>query len=142
MLINIKKLHPDAVIPKYQTSGASGFDFESIEDVELNPGETKLIPTGLSFEIPVGLELQVRPRSGLSLKTPLRVTNSPGTVDADFRGQVCVIIQNCSNTPYFIKKGDRIAQGVLCPVSYASFIVVDDLSETKRGMGGFGSTNI
>lgn len=138
--VKIKLLHPDAIVPEYQTYGASGFDFQSVEDVGFHPWETKLVPTGLSFEIPLGLELQVRPRSGLSLKTSLRVSNSPGTVDADYRGQVCVIIQNCSDTPHIIKKGDRIAQGVLCPTIMASFKVVDELSDTDRGDGGFGST--
>ena len=146
--IDICKLHPDAVIPKYQNPGDSGFDFHALEDISINLGETKLVKTGLSFSIPKGFELQVRPRSGLSLKTPLRVANSPGTVDSSFRGEVCVIIHNTEQYPtginegqYLIKKGDRIAQGVICPVFKAKFVEVEELDETQRGEGGFGSTN-
>jgi len=147
--IKIKKLHKDAIIPKYQTSGASGFDFHSTQNIILHPGVTLLIKTGLSFEIPNGYELQVRPRSGMSLKTKMRVANSPGSVDSDFRGEVCIIVENIE--PYFngdkqgsyiiINKGDRIAQGVICPVFQATFEEVDELGETDRGTGGFGSTD-
>lgn len=148
MKVKIKKLHPDAVIPKYATPGAAGFDLVALEDVEILPGCTRLVKTGLSVEIPTGYELQVRPRSGTSLKTALRVANAPGTVDSDYRGEVCVIM---SNTNVYqgidykakvenIKKGDRIAQGVICPVFQAEFEVVEDLSVTDRGAGGFGST--
>jgi dUTP pyrophosphatase len=148
MKIQIKKLHKDAVTPKYANAGDSGFDFVALEDIELKPGETKLVKTGLSFAVPLGYELQVRPRSGLSLKTSLRVANSPGTCDSSYRGEVCVIMTNTSvDCPQYggghievIKKGDRIAQGVICPVYQAEFEVVEALSETKRGAGGFGST--
>lgn len=155
MKIRIKKLHEDAVIPKYATHGASGFDLHALEDVSILPGETKLVKTGLAFDVGDGYELQVRPRSGLSLKTHLRVANSPGTVDADYRGEVCVIITNTEDSkfakqycpgdtdnyvPYQIKRGDRIAQGVVCPVVRADIEVVDYLDETGRGAGGFGST--
>lgn len=141
--VRIKKLHPEAVIPKYQTEGASGFDLHALEDTVVMSGEAKLIKTGLAFQVPHGTELQVRPRSGLSLKSPLRVANSPGTVDSDFTGEVCIIIENTSkyeNEPYFIKKGDRIAQGVICPVYQANFIEVEELNETTRGQKGYGST--
>lgn len=145
--IDIKKLHPDAVIPKYQTPGASGFDLHALEDVYINLGETKLVRTGLAFAVPKGFELQVRPRSGTSLKTPLRVANSPGTCDSDYRGEVCVIIHNTEYYPtginegqYLIKRGDRIAQGVICPVFQAKFVEVEELDETQRGEGSFGST--
>lgn len=144
MKVKIKKLHEDAVVPKYATTGSSGFDLVSIEDVSFNIGDTKLVRTGLSVDIEPGYELQVRPRSGLSLKTPLRVANSPGTVDADFRGEVCVIIQcvpvSYSHDSSLIKKGDRIAQGVICPIIIAEFEEVRELSETDRGEGGFGHT--
>ena len=157
MKILIKKLHEDAMIPKYQTPGASGFDFHALEDVTIQPGETVLVRTGLAFDVGYGYELQVRPRSGLSLKTTLRVANSPGSVDSDFRGEVCVIITNTSddfshksnsdgnlllsvNGAYNIKKGDRIAQGVIAPVVQADIEVVDYLNDTSRGSGGFGST--
>ena len=154
MKLKIKKLYPDAVIPKYQTKGASGFDLHALEDITILPGETKLVKTGLSVAVEEGYELQVRPRSGLSLKTPLRVANSPGTVDSDYRGEVCVIINNTMEplmreyTPEeddrqtfsLIKKGDRIAQGVICPVLQVEFEEVDNLDETDRGSGGYGST--
>jgi dUTP pyrophosphatase len=149
MRIKIKKLHEDAVVPKYGTPGAAGFDLVAIEDVYIKPGETKLVKTGLAIAVPDGYEMQIRPRSGLSLKTTLRVANSPGTVDSDFRGEVCVIAHNAAS-PYgnqggdlnviFIAKGDRIAQGVICPVVKAEFEVVESLDETQRGEGGYGST--
>ena len=149
MRIRIKKLHEDAVIPKYQTEGAAGFDFHSLEDHTIYPGNTTLIDTGLAFEIPEGYELQVRPRSGMSLKTSLRVANSPGSVDSDFRGSVKIIAHNSDHDcpqygggeKIFIKKGDRIAQGMICPVIRASFLEVEELNETDRGDKGFGSTN-
>ncbi len=144
MKIRIKKLHPDAVTPKYATNGSSGFDLVAIEDTEIEIGATKLVRTGLSIDVGPGYELQVRPRSGLSLKTCLRVANSPGTVDSDYRGEVCVIMYNTvtrnADESYKIKKGDRIAQGVVCPVVQADIEVVDYLDETNRGAGGFGST--
>lgn len=143
MKIKIKKLHPNAVIPKYATNGASGFDLSALEDVEFNTGETKLVKTGLAIDVGPGYELQVRPRSGLSLKSPLRVANSPGTVDADYRGEVCVImtmIYDRKNQTFRINKGDRIAQGVVCPVVQADIEVVDSLDDTDRGAGAFGST--
>lgn len=142
MKVKIKKLHPDAVIPTYATLGSSGFDLYAVEDVYLSLGETQLVKTGLSFDVGFGYEIQVRPRSGLSLKTGLRISNSPGTIDADFRGEVCVIMTLQQNghggTGYKIKKGDRIAQGVICPVVQADFEVVEELEDTYRGSGGFG----
>lgn len=154
MKIKIKKLHKDAIIPKYAHEGDSGFDLFALEEIVIPAGETKLIGTGLSFEIPLGWELQVRPRSGLSLKTPLRISNSPGTVDASFRGEVCIILTNIADNHYksefgnliygcgdqHIKKGDRIAQGVICPIIQAEFELADDLENTERGSNGFGST--
>jgi dUTP pyrophosphatase len=151
--VKIKKLHKDAVIPQYQTFGASGFDLHALEDITILPDHTLLVRTGLSFEVPKGYELQIRPRSGLSLKTHLRVANAPGTVDSDYRGEVCVIMTNTMEaldkdyTPDEddrdipkIKKGDRIAQGVICPVVQAEFEVVEELENTSRGSGAFGST--
>lgn len=141
MNVKIKKLHENAVVPKYQTEGASGFDFHAVEDVTLHPGVTLLVKTGLAFQLPDGYELQVRARSGLSLKTPLRLANGVGTVDKDFSGEVCVIMENLSdNASYQIKKGDRIAQGVIAPVERVSFEVVDQLATTTRGAGAYGST--
>ena len=141
--LRVKKVHPDAVIPQYQTKGAAGFDLVAVEDVTLGPGETTTISTGLAFEIPEGYEMQIRPRSGLTLKTPLRIANAPGTIDSDFRGEVKIIVTNTSeNKGFYIKKGDRIAQGVIAPVMRAVFEEADDLSETDRGSGGFGSTGV
>ena len=146
MKIKIKKLHEDAVIPKYQTTGAAGFDLHALEDMYIPAGHTKLVKTGLSFEIPVGFELQVRPRSGVSLKTKLRIANSPATIDSDYRGDVGIIVDNVIDkdnvfSSLKINKGDRIAQGVICPIVQAEFEECNELSDTSRGSGGFGSTN-
>ena len=141
MNIKVKKLYKDVVLPEYKTSGAAAFDFESMIDIIINPNETKIIPTGLAFEIPDGYELQVRPRSGLSAKTKLRVSNSPGTIDSDYRGEVCIILDNISSEEsYTINKGERIAQGVISKIEKITFEEVEDLSETERGEAGFGST--
>lgn len=141
MNIKVKKLYKDVVLPEYKTSGAAAFDFESMIDIIINPNETKIIPTGLAFEIPDGYELQVRPRSGLSAKTKLRVSNSPGTIDSDYRGEVCIILDNISSKEsYTINKGERIAQGVISKVEKITFEEVENLSETERGEAGFGST--
>jgi len=141
MFVQIKLTHKDAIVPKYQTYGASGFDLHSAEEYKIYPGQVLLVDTGIAYQIPYGYELQVRPRSGMSFKTPLRVANAPGTVDADFRDSVKVIIENRSdNESYTIKQGDRIAQGIICPVNRVSFSIVDELDESERGTAGFGST--
>lgn len=140
MNIKIKLTHENAVVPKYQTEGASGFDLHSVQEYKVYAGQVLLVDTGIAFEIPKGYELQVRPRSGLSFKTPLRVANSPGTVDSDFRDSVKVIIENRSdNENYTIKQGERIAQGIICPIVQATFEEAN-LSDTTRGTLGFGST--
>lgn len=153
MNVKVKRTHPGAIIPQYQTEGAAGFDFHAIiEDhdelggkkdwIEIPArGGRKLIRTGLSFEIPVGYEIQVRPRSGLALKFGITVLNSPGTIDSDYRGEVGIIITNTSDTHLIIKNGERIAQGVVAPVIQAKFENAEELSSTERGDGGFGSTN-
>lgn len=138
--VKIKKLVPEAVIPYYQSTQAAGFDFHSTDDVVIMPNETKLIGTGLSFELPESFELQVRSRSGLSAKTGIRVSNSPGTVDSDFRGEVKVILHNTGTIPFTVAVGDRIAQGIIAPFYRGNFEVVEELSETERGSNGFGST--
>lgn len=141
MKLKVKRLHNDAVIPKYQTKGASGFDLHALEDTVVFNRETKLVRTGLAFEVPLGYELQVRPRSGNSLKTTLRVANSPGTVDADYRGEVCIIVDNLDPVnSLHIKKGDRIVQAVICPIIQADIVEVQSLNESERGHGAFGST--
>lgn len=142
VLVNIKKNHVNAIIPKYQTDGSAGFDLHSAESGTIFPGETLVINTGLSFEIPLGYEIQIRPRSGISLKTKIRVSNSPGTVDSDFRGVVGIIIDNIGTESFCINVGDRIAQGVLCPVAKAIFNELDQLSDTSRGSGAYGSSGV
>ncbi len=129
---------------KYQTSGASGFDVCAMldEPLTLKVGQRALIPTGVSFEIPINFEVQVRPRSGLALKKGVSIPNSPGTIDCDYRGEVKVIIINSGEEGFQINPLDRIAQLVLAPVVQAEFCVVDSLEETRRGVDGFGSTGV
>lgn len=141
--LKIKKLqHFKGEIPQYQTNLSSGFDVRAqIEkSISLKPMERALISTGLAFEIPDGYEIQARPRSGLAIKQGLSLVNTPGTIDADYRGEVKIIAINLGQEPVVINDQDRIAQLVLCPVVQASFVWADDLSETERGSGGFGST--
>ena len=140
MKIKVKKLSPDAIIPKYQTMEAAGFDLHSLDDVILKKGERVLISTGLSFEIEKGYEIQIRPRSGLAYKYGISVLNTPGTIDSDYRGEIKVLLINFSDQDFEIKKGDRIAQAVVKEVIQAEFEEVETLSETERGAGGFGST--
>lgn len=142
MQVKLKKLHPEAKIPSYQSKGASGFDFCSIEKKVIKAGEWELVKTGLAFEIAEGYELQVRPRSGLALKNGISVLNSPGTVDSDYRGEICVILINHSKVDFSIEVGDRIAQGVIAKVEQVGFELVENLSDTQRGEGGFGSSGI
>lgn len=145
--IKVKKLaNFCGELPAYQTAGSSGFDIraqlpDSIS-VKLQPGERALIPTGLAFGLPEGYELQVRPRSGLAAKHGVTVLNTPGTVDADYRGEVKVILINLGSVEFVINDQDRIAQLVLAPVIQAQLVDSFDLDETDRGSGGFGSTGI
>lgn len=138
MKLSIKRLSPDAVLPKYQSLGSAGFDLHAAKNYVLMPGETELIETHLAFETPVGYELQIRPRSGLSAKTKLRVLL--GTVDSDYRGEVKVIIENIGSMVSIIDKGDRVAQAILAPIVQADIVEVEELGETERNSGGFGST--
>lgn len=163
IVVKFKKEHPRAKIPAYQSADAAGFDLAAVIDSEiaapaitgsngetaapsivkgtlLEKGQTKVIPTGLSVAIPKGYELQIRPRSGLAAKNGLTVLNSPGTVDADFRGEIKVILTNLGPTDYFIKDGERIAQGVIAAVPAVRIEEVESLDQTARGTGGFGST--
>lgn len=140
MNVEIVRSHEDAIIPSYQTKGSSGFDLSSIEGCNIKPGERKILKTGLKIAIPEGFELQIRSRSGCSIKQGLVVLNSPGTVDSDFRQEIGIIIINVSNIAIDINPGDRIAQGVVCPVMKIKFIEVSSLNETER-IGGFGSTD-
>ena len=136
------KLRPDAVVPKYQTEGAAGMDLCAALDapVTIAPGERKMIDTGLAMAIPPGFEGQVRPRSGLARTHGVTCANSPGTVDHDYRGPVCVVLINLGQEPVTIEHGHRIAQIVIAPVVQAELAVVDELAPTARGAGGFGST--
>ncbi len=140
MKLKIKKLNKKAVLPSYQTYLASGFDLHSIEDVLLKKGQRKLVKTGLAFEIPKGYEVQIRPRSGLAFKEGISVLNTPGTIDADYRGEIMVLLINFGEKDFEIKAKERIAQAVITPVIQAEFEEVENLSDTKRGSGGFGST--
>jgi dUTP pyrophosphatase len=131
-------------IPTYATTGSSGFDIQAKlnSDMTISRGEIVMIPTGLKFAIPRNQEVQIRSRSGLTLNHGIVVTNSPGTIDSDYRGEVCVLLTNLKDVPFVVKDGMKIAQGVLCPVSKAAFILTDNLSATERNAGGFGSTGI
>lgn len=127
-------------LPAYATAGAAGMDVLAAEDVTIAPGGRHAVATGFAVAIPAGYEIQVRPRSGLALKHGISVPNSPGTVDADYRGEVKVILINLSDEAFAISRGDRVAQLVLAPVVQAAWEEVADLDETARGAGGFGST--
>jgi dUTP pyrophosphatase len=132
----------EAELPAYGSAGASGMDLRSVEVVTLQPGERRLIDTGLLIELPRGYEGQVRPRSGLALKHGITVVNAPGTIDWDYRGRIGVILLNTSTTPFHIGLGDRIAQLVIAPVVQALVAEIreDELTTTERGAGGYGST--
>jgi dUTP pyrophosphatase len=138
--VKVKILNPDAIIPKYQTEEAAGFDLHSIEEKTVKAGEREVIKTGLAVALPKGYELQVRPRSGLALKNGITVLNTPGTVDSDYRGELMVILFNTSKEDFAVKKGERIAQAIIKEILQADFAVVEELDSTERGVGGFGST--
>lgn len=143
MKLKVKKLHPQAIVPKYQTDGAAAFDLHALDQVVIPGGESVVIPSGLAFEVPPGYELEIRPRSGLSAHSKIRLSNSPGTIDSDYRGEVKFILDNLLTkfpTSYTITKGQRIAQALLKPVTRAELVEVDELDETKRGNAGLGST--
>ena len=142
--ILIKRLSKNISLPKYETEGSSGMDLAAnIEQaIEIKPGKSVIIPTGLALSIPKNYEIQIRPRSGLAAKNQISVLNTPGTIDADYRGELKVILINLSDKIFKIEKGLRVAQMVLCPVVKAVLKEIDELEETKRGSGGFGSTGI
>ena len=140
--ILIKRLSKNIPLPKYETSGSSGMDLAANleKNVKIEPGKVSVIPTGISLSIPQNFEIQIRPRSGLAAKNQISVLNTPGTIDADYRGEIKVILINLGNRTFVVEKGARIAQMVLCPVVKAELREVDSLETTKRGSGGFGST--
>ena len=144
LIVKLDHFDGQLALPSYETTLAAGADIRAClgasQKMEIKPGQRVLIPTGLSFEIPAGFEIQVRPRSGLSFKTGLLVVNSPGTIDADYRGEVKIIMGNFGEKTEVIEHGDRVAQLVFAPITQAQFKVVDSLSDTERGSGGFGST--
>ena len=158
MKLGFKKIHPDAKLPSYAHIGDAGMDVCAVEDVELNPFTPTLVKTGLVAEIPMGYEIQVRPRSGLALKKGITVWNSPGTIDCGYVGEIGVIMlwapqvgvssddgsfANMSDSSFVtINKGDRIAQLVLAPVTKAEIVEVSEVRDTERGTGGFGSTGV
>ena len=127
-------------LPAYETPQSAGLDVRCTESITMNPGERVLAKTGLYVEIPAGFEIQVRPRSGLALKHGVTVLNTPGTIDSDYRGEIGVILMNHSSTVVEFNKGERIAQLVMARVERIEWQITDSLSDTKRGLGGFGST--
>ncbi|MFY8143022.1 MAG: dUTP diphosphatase [Caulobacter sp.] len=136
----------DLPVPAYATAGAAGFDLRAAvpedEPIVLKPGARCMAPTGFSVAIPDSYEMQVRPRSGLAFKNGVTVVNAPGTVDSDYRGQVCVLLINLGEEDFIIRRGDRIAQGVIAAAPQWPMVEVDDLDVTERGAGGFGSTGV
>lgn len=142
VIVTIKRLpHGEGLdLPRYATPGAAGMDVVSAEDVILAPGARHAVATGLAMAIPQGFEIQVRPRSGLALKHGITVPNTPGTIDSDYRGELKVILINHGDEPFAITRGDRVAQLVLAPVIQGRWEEVEQLDDTVRGSGGFGST--
>ena len=140
--ILIKRLSKNINLPKYETEGASGMDLSANlnSNIKIYPGETSIIPTGISVSIPKNFEIQIRPRSGLAAKNQISVLNTPGTIDADYRGEIKVILINLSKKAFVVEKGARIAQMVLSPIEKAKIKEVENLEKTGRGSGGFGST--
>lgn len=142
MKVNIKRLDETAILPTYGSEEAAGFDFYALSDIVVPAGQSRVVSTGVAMSIPKGYEVQIRPRSGLSAKTQLRISNAPGTLDSDFTGEIKILVDNISRgiDDFIIKKGQRVAQGVLAPVVKAAFQLVHELEETERGEGGLGST--
>ena len=142
--ILIKRLSKEVSLPKYETSGSSGMDLAANigTDITIEPGKSSIIPTGLALAIPKGFEVQIRPRSGLAAKKKISVLNTPGTIDADYRGEIKVILINLNDKVFIVEKGLRIAQMVVCPIVQANLEEVEELDDTNRGKSGFGSTGI
>lgn len=140
--ILIKKVNSNAVIPKYETPGASGLDLSACLDnkIVIKPGNKELIPTGISLSIPKEFEIQIRPRSGLANRNSISVLNTPGTIDSDYRGEIKVLLFNFGKNDFEVVNGLRVAQMVLCPIAKAELSEVNNLDDTTRGDGGFGST--
>ena len=138
----VKKLHPKVQLPSYKTVGSSGMDLMAFieSSIKITPNSSAIVPTGISVAIPKDVEIQIRPRSGLASKSNISVLNTPGTVDSDYRGEIKVILFNHGSEEFIVNNNDRIAQMILMPILKVDFEEVDDLPETVRGLGGFGST--
>ncbi|ODT64194.1 MAG: deoxyuridine 5'-triphosphate nucleotidohydrolase [Phenylobacterium sp. SCN 69-14] len=138
--------NPDLPLPAYATAGAAGFDFRAAtpagETVTIAPGARKVIPTGFAVALPVGYELQVRPRSGLAVKNGISIVNAPGTVDCDYRGEIMICLINLGAEDFHVRRGDRIAQGIIAAAPQWELVEVQALDETVRGAGGHGSTGV
>lgn len=142
MTLGFKRIHPEATLPAYAHASDAGMDVRSVEDVTIPVGGRALVHTGLVMELPPRYEAQVRPRSGLALRHGVTVLNTPGTIDAGYRGEVGVILANFGDAPFEVKKGDKIAQLVIAPVTQPVIVEVADVNATDRGAGGFGSTGV
>ena len=140
IVVKVKKLVPEGQLPKQAKEGDAAFDLHAVVEYDLQPGESYGVPTGIALEIPQGYEGQVRPRSGLALKSGITITNSPGTIDSGYRGEVKVIVHNLGKDVFHIERGMRIAQIAIRPVPDVKFIETGDLKDSERGTGGFGST--
>lgn len=146
MKLYIKRLEgaKDLPLPKFMTDGSAGMDLYAAvtEPIMIKPGEIKLVPTGISISIENGYEAQVRPRSGLALKHGISLVNTPGTIDSDYRGEINLIMVNFGNSEFEIKRGERVAQMVINKIEVPSIVEVEELNDTERGIGGFGSTGL
>ena len=142
MVVRFAKVHKDAILPHYIHPGDSGMDLYSIEDMTIPSGATALVRTGLKIAVPENYEAQVRPKSGLALKYAVTLPNTPGTIDSGYRGELCVILINHGREAFQVQKHTKIAQLVICPVVHANIIEVEQLDDTRRGEGGFGSTGL
>ena len=140
----ICKAEDKEFLPVYSSAEAAGADLRACvqEDVVIKPGQRYLVPTGLSIQLPVGYEAQIRPRSGLAIKHGISLVNTPGTIDSDYRGEIKIIMINHGSEDFIIHRGDRIAQMVIAPVTHGMFVMSDSLDATDRGAGGFGSTGV
>ena len=142
MTLRFRKIHPDAVLPSYAHPSDAGMDVRSVEDLTIAPGKRALVHTGLVMLLPPMYEAQVRPRSGLALKSGVTVLNTPGTIDSGYRGEVGVILANFGEADFQVKKGDKVAQIVIAPVTQPEIVETTEVDETDRGAGGFGSTGV
>lgn len=140
IILMLKKLRPDAILPQYRHPGDAGFDLHAADDVLVPAGGVKILPTGLAAAVPEGFEMQIRLRSGAGLRTPLILPNAPATIDSGYRGELGIIVRNLSDTDFLVRKGERIAQGVIAPVFTARFVECGELPPSARGGDGYGST--